>query len=104
VRYFDSKGFHPRWDDPNTPTVLAKEYFDALEAPRGKRWVGFKDAHMAMSEDRQQFLLDLKSTLGNTYDPSCFLDIPRGFRLWIMLYHRQTPYNCLVMELFVVSV
>ena len=50
--------------DANTPTVLAKEYFEALEAPQGKHWILFQGcAHMAMYEDRQRFLQVLKSTL-----------------------------------------
>ena len=53
--------------DANTPTVLAREYFDVLEAPRGKRWIVFEEcAHMAMYEDQQQFITVLESTL----DPS----------------------------------
>jgi pimeloyl-ACP methyl ester carboxylesterase len=48
--------------DMNTPTVLAKEYFDALEAPKGKHWIVFEDAaHLAMYEERQKFLDLLKS-------------------------------------------
>ena len=50
--------------DMNTPTELAKEYFDDIEAPRGKHWIVFEDAaHLPMYEQPQQFLDVLKSTL-----------------------------------------
>lgn len=48
--------------DANTPTILAREYFDLLTAPQGKHWVEFAGcAHLAMYEDRAQFLDVLKA-------------------------------------------
>ncbi len=44
-------------DDNNTPTDLARSYFDKLEAPKGKTWVEFKDsAHMPMYEEPEKFI------------------------------------------------
>jgi pimeloyl-ACP methyl ester carboxylesterase len=49
--------------DRNTPTVLTEEYFQVLEAPRGKHWVLFDEsAHFPMYEEPQKFLQVLKST------------------------------------------
>lgn len=42
--------------DMATPTPLARSYFDALMAPRGKAWALFENAaHFAMYEDRRGF-------------------------------------------------
>jgi pimeloyl-ACP methyl ester carboxylesterase len=50
--------------DMNTPTALAKEYYEALIAPRGKHWIEFEDAaHLAMYEEPHRFLEVLKATL-----------------------------------------
>lgn len=49
--------------DMNTPTSLAKEYFDTLVAPQGKHWIVFDDAaHMAMYEEPEKFFQVLQST------------------------------------------
>ena len=76
-----------------------------LRFPRGTvgktRWVGFKGAHMAMSEDRYQFLLVLKSTLGQ---PIAF----PGYSARLSVVDDRCTIvkrlKCLVMELFVVSI
>ncbi|MFK8110642.1 MAG: alpha/beta fold hydrolase [Rubripirellula sp.] len=48
--------------DLNTPTDLAKEYFESLIAPRGKYWHQFDGcAHMNLYEDTEQFLAVLKT-------------------------------------------
>lgn len=53
--------------DLNTPTDLAKEYFDLLIAPRGKYWHQFDGcAHMNMYEDTKQFLSILKTVSSAT--------------------------------------
>ena len=54
--------------DLNTPTDLAKEYFESLIAPRGKHWHQFDGcAHMNLYEDTKQFLAVLK-TLASSAD------------------------------------
>lgn len=48
--------------DLNTPTDLAKEYYESLIAPRGKHWHQFDGCgHMNLYEDTKQFLSVLKS-------------------------------------------
>ena len=43
--------------DFNTPTHIAKEYFEALDAPRGKYWIEEeKCAHMVQYENPEAFL------------------------------------------------
>jgi pimeloyl-ACP methyl ester carboxylesterase len=43
--------------DNNTPTDLARSYFEKLEAPKGKNWIEFKDsAHMPMYEEPELFV------------------------------------------------
>ncbi len=42
--------------DVAAPAYLAERYFQSLEAPRGKRWVGFEDsAHMPHLEEPERF-------------------------------------------------
>lgn len=48
--------------DLNTPTDLAKEYYESLIAPHGKHWHQFDGcAHMNMYEDARHFLSVLKT-------------------------------------------
>ncbi|MCA9194199.1 MAG: alpha/beta fold hydrolase [Planctomycetales bacterium] len=50
--------------DENTPTSLAREYFEKLDAPKGKHWKQFEGcAHMVMYEDREEFLKVLHAAI-----------------------------------------
>jgi pimeloyl-ACP methyl ester carboxylesterase len=47
--------------DMATPTVLAKEYFNQIKAPKGKQWVEFPNsAHFPMYEESTAFAEILK--------------------------------------------
>lgn len=47
--------------DFNTPTILARDYFDELNAPKGKHWVEFENsAHFPFYEEPGKFLEVLK--------------------------------------------
>ena len=56
--------------DLNTPTDLAKEYFESLVAPCGKFWHQFDGcAHLNMYEDTKQFLAILRKVSGEYDSP-----------------------------------
>jgi pimeloyl-ACP methyl ester carboxylesterase len=47
-----------------TPTSLAKEYFEQVKAPKGKKWVSFKQsAHFPMYEESENFLVCLRESV-----------------------------------------
>lgn len=57
VPVFFVQGLH----DMATPTKLAKDYFDQVTAPQGKRWIEISgSAHFPMYEESNQFLTALK--------------------------------------------
>lgn len=57
VPLFFAQGTH----DMATPTVLAKDYFQKISAPKGKEWVEFSNsAHFPMYEEPAAFLKLLK--------------------------------------------
>ena len=58
--------------DLNTPTELARNYFDDLKADAGKTWIEFDEsAHFPMYEEPNRFLQVLKSASGSKNDLSC---------------------------------
>ncbi len=53
-------------DDFNTPTVLAKTFYNSLSATKGKTWIELEGcAHFPFYENRLEFLKVLRQALGN---------------------------------------